>query len=849
MGAEFRITTLGKLQITRSELPLDGFISTKAALLFVFLAMHPGDHARRKLATMLWSETNDEQALKNLRTVLSSVRQQVGDAVIVTHDSLAVDPTARIVTDAVQFESGCAHVFGQPAGSEALRTMQNLAALYQGDFLLGVSVRDAAPLENWIIEKQRHLQELYTRLLSALVESATQQGAAELALGYAQQLTNMEPLWDVAQRQLMRLLAYTNKAHEALLQYERFARLLAEELGTQPEAETTALYAQIRAQDFGSLPTKVAPTRIVLPDMPYVEPVADIAFAQRMLNTPQCRLLTVFGISGIGKTTLVTQIAYQRQERYNDGTYFIALKETRTARELPYLIAHALGLDSGGQADEAVVEQIVMDRIHNREMLLVLDNYEQLLPETRFVQRILEQTSKVQLILTSQSPLNLFREWLLPLRGLTVPSADDPQPESYEAVRLFELTAQRIDPRFDLAQNLVGVMRICQLVDGLPLAIIIAAGWTQIVPVDKIVEYLEAGQEFSLPLQRSLPGHHQSLERMLEYTWGTLSPQEQDALTALSAFNAGFNLDEAHAICDVDLEALTLLIQRALVQRFDNSYRMHQLVWRYARKKLRRSNQQAALAERYLKYFGEVLAALQAERPLLHDYLLALEALLAHLWNYDWMPRSFQPIFMLTLSRYLMVYWEISQPEILPTIHESLATLNPALLPADLALLHSIQLARLNLHIGADREALDSVELALMRADSAHWHDLGVIFNLYARLLPLAAPTSAAQPMDADAANARRTMLKLAAVYLAIRDTASTEELLAHLDSSDAQPLDRALIAAMRGSIAAENADPTAAGQHFSDALAFIEALDLPALKIALHHARQRVSSGTPVWC
>lgn len=857
MGAEITITTFGKLRIARDGQPLDGFISSKAALLFVFLALHPGEHPRKKLAAMLWSETHDDQALKNLRTVLSSVRQQVGSAVIVAHETLAVDPSAAVYVDAAVFEAGCQQVFTGAADGDTLRMMQELAGLVQGDFLAGIGVRDAAPLESWISEKQRQLQELHTRLLFEIVETATRATQYDLALAYAWQLVGSEPLWDVAQRQLMRLLAYNNKANEALLHYERFSRLLESELGAQPEAETTALYQQIRGREFMPVNTRATSAQIVLPDMPFVEPVEDIAFAQRMLNTPQCRLLTVFGISGIGKTTLVTQLAFHRQGQYADGTYLIALKETRSARDLPHLIAGALELEINSQSDDAAVEQLVIDRIHNRSMLLVLDNYEQLLPETSFIERILEQTSRVQLILTSQAPLNLFREWLLPLRGLTVPAADDPQPERCEAVRLFELTAQRIDPRFSLAENLAGVTRVCQLVDGLPLAIIIAAGWTQIVTVDRIVQYLEAGQEVSLPLQRSLPGHHQSLDRMLEYTWGTLSSQEQYALTALSVFETGFDLEEAGAICEVDLETLTLLIQRALVQRLQQTYRMHQLVWRYARKKQVRASQQPALAQRYCDYFVSLCERLRADALPLHEHLQVLDVQLTRLWNYEWMPRQFQPYFMLMISRYLLIYWETVQPELLPEVFKLLSAHPPAApqpaLP-DSTLLYDLQLARLSLALGYVGQAAHHAEQALTAARNARWDELCLILALVIRLHPLIAPDAATPAANPALLDARRALLQLTAVYTATRHAGALDDLLTHLTrgallSEDGQPLDHALCMALRGAVAAERGNAAAAEGCFAEALQMLETLTFPVLATAVQHARERVRTSAPVSC
>lgn len=835
MNTDIHVYTFDKLQIWRNGALVEDFISTKAVLLFVYLAMQPGEHSRRKLASMLWSETSDQQALKNLRTVLSSVRQQLGDALIVEHEVLAISPDVLVMVDATQFEAGCVRVFSSAGTLDLLKAMQELAQLYQGDFLNGITVRDAEEFEAWVVDKQRHLQHLYTRLLSEIVEVAHKQSQYDVGLDYAWKLVSLDPLWDAAQRQLMRLLFHTNRANEALLHYEQFAQLLAAELQAVPEAETTALYEQIRARD-GAVNLR-KPRTVALADMPFVEPVEDIEIAQRMLNTPQCRLLTVFGISGIGKTALVTQLAFHRQHLYRDGAYVVSLKQVQSARDLPYVIANTLGVDFSNQTDSSIFEHILLEYLKNRHLLLVLDNYEDLLPETGFLQRILETAPQVQLIAASQAPLNLFREWLLPLKGLRVPAVDDEHPETYEAVRLFELTAQRTNPRFSLQANAAGVAQICRLVDGLPLAIVIAAGWTQILPINKIIEHIVEGQEFSLPFQQTLPPHHQSLEMMLEYTWNTLSAAEQQALTALSIFTAPFELDEVQQICAVEVGVLTALIQRSLVQKFDEKYRMHQLVWRYARKRLLYSDQREMLGQRYLAYYGRMLEQLRAQP--LHEYLVRVETLYSSIWNFDWIAKSFQPVCILSMSRHLMVYWEISRADAVPALLDLLAALEAVELAPEMALLLHLQMGRLWLRCGELAQAKRHL-LAAFGAADVDWADLYSLYCVYALLL-----LQEADGVDVDAAIFGESNLKLTILFLDMKDTASAEGVLGQLLESE--PLDRTCIVAAQGAIAADRGDFSAAEACFAEALHGLDESPLrSSLVAALTRTNVNKTSSTP---
>lgn len=842
MGTE--ISTLGQLNIQHNGQERVEFISMKASLLFVYLAMHPGEHTRKKLAAMFWSETNDKQALKNLRTVLSSIRQQLPDALVITRDGLAVNPSAAIQVDASLFEAGCQAVFTAPDEPDRLPDMQNLAELYRGAFLVDVAFREAVALDEWLMDKQRELQELYTRLLYEITEQAQQQADYETGIQYARRLVSLDPYWDAARCQLMRLLAYTNRSNEALQQYESFARLLVEELGAEPEEETRTLYEQIRSRHIRLPQQRVARSSIMLPDMPFVETLEDIALAQRMLNTPQCRLLTVYGISGIGKTALATQIAFHRQHLYADGAYLISLKQSQSARDLLYAVASSLGIDALSQSSPPELEQTLIEYLRDRHILLVLDNYEHLLPETGFVQKILEQTSRMQLVVTSQAPLNLFREWLLPLHGLRLPAPGDPNPEACEAVRLFELTAQRVNPRFDLMANLADVVEICQLVDGLPLALIIAAGWTQIVPITRIKEYIIEGQEFSLPLQQDLPPHHQSLEMMLEHTWNTLAEPEQYALTALSIFNAVFVIEEVEQICGVTLDVLAALIQKSLIQKYDDRYRIHQLIWRYARKKLLYSERKAALAQQYMDYMIQILRDIQQQKLPLHEYLLAIESWYATLWNYTWMPRSFQPVYMLTLSRSLMAYWEISRSDELNAIRKLFEAIAAEPLAPEMRLLLHTQLARFHLQSGQTHPAYQRVQQILQEnATAAAWTDWGTVFTLY--LLTARSPADDGQPVDADSAILLESYLKLLGLYLDMRDYGSADSFFEHLLDNTTQPMQTVLLQAIRATIFAETRQYPAAQQYFTQALAHSGLADMPLLYTVLQALALRLDAET----
>jgi DNA-binding SARP family transcriptional activator/predicted ATPase len=844
MDVKIEITTLGQLQIHNNGQLLGNFISTKAVLLVVYLAMYPTEHTRKKLAAMFWSETTDQQALKNLRTVLSSIRQSLPTLLNIYHEGLAINPDISVQVDAVRFEQGTKVALVSPDTHESLLQMQDLASLYTSDFLADVVFRDADILENWITDKQNELRQLHTQLLHQIAERAQKHREYESGIYYARKLVTLDPYWDVARRQLMRLLAFTNRANAALLEYETFAKLLIDELDAEPEAETTTLYEQIRAQHIRPPQKYTAQSAIVLPDMPFVEAIDDVSIVQRMLSTSQCRLLTIYGISGIGKTALATQVAFKRQALYQHGAYFISLKRTETARDLPYLIANAFNLDFASHVTPLELMTSILDYLKNRHVLLVLDNYDHLLPETTFIQKILDYPSPTQILVTSQVPLNLFREWLLPLQGLRVPSLDDAKPETYESVRLFELTAQRINPRFNLYDNLKGVVEICQLVDGLPLALIIAAGWTQIIPIHKIKEYISEGQEFNLPIQRDLPPHHQSLDMMLDYTWNTLSASEQYALLAMSIFNQLFDLDEAQQICGVSLETLTAIIHKSLVQKYDEKYRMHQLIWRYARKKLLYSDKKDMLQHNYTDYIIGLLRDIQQQNLSLHDYLLTIEILYPRIWNYSWMSKSYQPIYILTLSRFLIIYWEISRSDEIARIQAIFTAINPDDIDPKARALLNLHLARFHFVNNQQEQAKYYLQAVLSYNDAdIAWAEWGAALTLY--LTHIQTMIGLPSPIDTnpDLTILNDSYIKLLSLYLDMHDYQAAQGFFSYLLENTYQTVDRVLIFAIQGTVLAETGQLAVALKLLGEALGHLTGTDEPYLGALIGRLMGRIQT------
>lgn len=418
---------------------IEAFLTRKAPLLLAYLAMLPGKHSRDTLAALFWSETTDEQALKNLRTVLSNLRKVVPDAVLISRQSVQIRDSVWI--DAREFNQGCDAFF---AGAEmSLDEMLALAHLYHGDFLLNVPIRQAEGLQAWVDQQHNLLQQKQEQLLHRITEHCLQIGDAYTGVTIARQLVMMNPLWEDAQRQLMRLLVQLNQSGEAQMQYERVVALLDDELGVEPETETIRLYEQIKSGALQPL-QKAAVPPIVLPDVPYVPPQKDIAYLRERLDAPDGRLVTLTGIGGTGKSLLATFTAHERQPYYRDGAVIVSLAPIQTTAKLSQAILSSLNVPVNATPDDQLIAEL-----KQRHMLLVMDNYEHLLPDTTLIARILEEAPDVQVLVTSQVALNLRQEWVLPLQGLRVNVPDATETSEFEAINLFRHTAERVRPHFD----------------------------------------------------------------------------------------------------------------------------------------------------------------------------------------------------------------------------------------------------------------------------------------------------------------------------------------------------------------------------------------------------------------
>lgn len=309
----------------------------------------------------------------------------------------------------------------------------------------------------------------------------------------------------------------------------------------------------------------------------------EIAQVMEMLAHSDCRLLTLAGAGGIGKTRLAVEIVARLSGYYPDGVHFVDLQAVYTSDTLIQVIADALNCPLSGI--QPAVEQL-LHFLREKDLLLLLDNFEQLLPEhtETLVSDLLNGCPGLTILVTSREVLNLRQEWIWRVSGLAFPQNPTVESaEKYDAVQLFVERARHVRSDFQIENNLPHILQICQLVEGMPLALELAVGWLKVLPCKAIAEEIRQNLDFLNSHQRDLPERHRSIRAVFEQGWKLLSPQDQTVINRLSVFKGGFRREAAEQVAGATLNTLLLLTDKSLLRlETTGRFHIHELVRQYA---------------------------------------------------------------------------------------------------------------------------------------------------------------------------------------------------------------------------------------------------------------------------
>ncbi|MCA9925466.1 MAG: NACHT domain-containing protein, partial [Anaerolineales bacterium] len=483
MSAKLTIRLLGGFTLELDGKPVSGLPSRKAEALIAYLVMHKRPFPRELLADLLWDDRPQDQTLANLRSLLSGVRRKLGPFLTVTRQSIGFNHDADYWLDVAAFTAQLpARDPTSVSLPNDLSQIETAVAIYQGHFLDGFYVRESRRFEEWASIERERLQRLAVSGLQQLVHDTLNRGQYAAGIEYAVRLLEFDPLSEAAHRHLMLLLARSGQRNSALKQYDICCQILENELGVPPANETTALYQRIRS-------SQTAPLHNLPPQTtPFVGRETEMVELSRLLADENGRFITLLGPGGIGKTRLALQaamhIVQNQPGMFLHGIRFVPLHTIDSGEFLHASIAAAL--DFSFSRPQPPDEQLI-NYLRGKEVLLILDNFEQLLHAPNsgltLLTNILQQAPFVKLLVTSRIRLHVPGEQLFDMRGLSFPTKNTAVlAENYSAVRLFIESARRVHQDFAPDQaEMAAIVRICRLLDGIPLGIELAAAWVRLL--------------------------------------------------------------------------------------------------------------------------------------------------------------------------------------------------------------------------------------------------------------------------------------------------------------------------------------------------------------------------------
>jgi len=610
--------------------------SRKCLALLAYLAVTGRVYRRDRIAALLWPDSDAPRAQNSLRNTLSLLRRALnGTWLVVDRETIGLDGSEREAVDVVRFRdllSECQrHEHGlRQTCAQCLPLLEEAVGLCEGNFMSGFTLPDSAEFDDWQAVEGGALQRELSEALERLAEGYAAQGEMEKAIIHAHRWLGLDPLQEGAHRALMRLYAETGRRTEALQQYEACERVLRERLDVFPSTETRDLYQIIRG---GRMPqvqlrtsmASAAPPRprhnLPPQPTPFVGREEELDQIAQRLADPTCRLLTLVGPGGIGKSRLAIQAAEEHLSAFSDGVWFVPLASVGSVDLLPSTIMEALDI---ARSRGTTPKEQLLNYLRDRTLLLVLDGFEELLEGTTLVTELLRTAPGIRLLVTSRERLNLRGEWLFPLRGMEVPEEETVIEiekggvveqatailEGYSALQLFVQCAQQVQPEFSLGSTeLASVTRICRLVEGMPLAIELAAPWMRVMDCEEIAQEIEGGLDLLTTALRDVPARHRSMRAVFDHSWGLLSAEERQVLRQLSVFRGGFRREAAEAVAGVSLLALSALVDRSWIQRPSSGrYEMHELVRQYCAESLQEKRAQAdEVRDRHGHYYGVFL--------------------------------------------------------------------------------------------------------------------------------------------------------------------------------------------------------------------------------------------------
>lgn len=563
--------------------------------LLAVLAVRSGQWVPRdELAALLWPEHANADARRNLRHVIFKARTLPG-----VKDIEATEHALRwnIRTDLSAFEAALAEG----------RLLEAVASR-RGALLAGIDDPANAALGDWLASERARFD---ARWQQAAHELLTAAAPSPRRAEIAQRLLELDPIDELAVGVLLQVELSLGQRAAAERRYREYANQLAAEYGVEPSRRLRDLFASTAsatdAPDRARSPATQTPR--------FIGRKIELTALTDLLTMPACRLLTIIGPGGIGKSDLAAEVLRHFAASPATGVW-VELQDLSNTAELTSRLAQRLGVTMTDAHDPL---DLIGKHLGPRRVYCVLDNAEHLEELPAWIERLLLAAPALTLLVTSRTRLNLVAEQPFVLAGLAVPdeeSRDLEAASAFDAVRLFASRAAAAQPGFDLARHLPAVIEIVEAADGMPLVIELAAAWVRLLPPPEIARELRDSIDLlerdpSSPGTPARPEHH-SLRAVLDRSWALLTPAERDAMSALAVFRGGFSRAAAAAVAGTSMPLLSSLVDKSLLTVSETGrFGMHPIIAAQALLRLAADPQRMrACQDRHAAHYADLLEGL-----------------------------------------------------------------------------------------------------------------------------------------------------------------------------------------------------------------------------------------------
>ncbi|NOK78959.1 MAG: hypothetical protein GFH24_608416n3 [Chloroflexi bacterium AL-N5] len=576
-------------------------LNTPSSLLF-YLAAKADWVSRSELAFLYRPDESEAEALKYLRLQLHRAQQYAWAS------SLEIKKNQLrwlIDTDIGSFQ-------------KAIEQKDWLHAIecYKDSFFGKHSFPDLATYSAWIDLERDVLEQSYRLALSKQIEVFELQTEFSQAAVLSARLLALDELDEEVMQQHLRHLALAGQKDTALKCFAAFSKLLKDELDSEPLDESLELIEQIR-QDKVIEPKSARPIRHNLPGQStrFIGRKRELLELSKQLSQSECRLLSLIGLGGSGKSRLSIELARGQLANFRDGVYFIELAALDSENAILSSLAQVLGLQFSPKEPPKVQ---LLNFLRDKQLLLVFDNFEHLLVQAALLSEMLAVSDRLKIVITSRESLKLKSEWLFDVEGLAIPEVSSvinevdslPDLSDNEAVSLFVSAAKRVQPQLEPSpEEFLSIAQIARQVEGLPLALELAASWLRIMPIARIAQELSQGYDLLETDLSDVPERHRNLKTILDKTWESLSEKKRETLAKLSVFVGGCTLEAAEAVTQTHFSILLALVNEALLRRLNTGrFDLHLLIRNFAADK-HKALDIADTYQRHGHFYAEQLAA------------------------------------------------------------------------------------------------------------------------------------------------------------------------------------------------------------------------------------------------